>query len=251
MSLLETWSVGSHTAEDLNGETLTYPTYRKGSGPGVIVIHEIPGMTPPVIGFAEELVDAGYTVVMPLLFGRPEVPDNAVAVATTIRKLCVSREMSLFAKGSTQPVAGWLRSLAGELHHELGGAGVGALGMCFTGGFALAMMVDDSLAAPVLCQPSAPFPVTPGRGADINLSPADLTRVKERAAAGCEVLGVRYAKDPATGTRFETLTRELGEAFLKVELPGRKHSTVTRHRSQEAVDRILGFFSEKLAPAPS
>ena len=48
----------------------------------------------------------------------------------------------------TTPVAGWLRSLARELHDELGGPGVGALGMCFTGGFALAMMVDTSVVAP-------------------------------------------------------------------------------------------------------
>ena len=78
--------------------------------------------------------------------------------------------------------------------------------MCFTGGFALAMMVDDSVAAPVLAQPSLPFPVGKARGADLNLSPADLAKVKERAAAGCQVLGLRYTGDMAVGTRFDTLT---------------------------------------------
>lgn len=247
MPLLDTWAQGEHTAESLDGESLTFPTYRKGSGPGVIVIHEIPGLTPDVIAFAEDVVAAGFTVVMPHLFGTPERNDSPLAIASTMRQICVRRELSMLATGQTQPVAGWLRSLARRLHGELGGPGVGALGMCFTGGFALAMMVDDSLAAPVLCQPSAPFPVGKARAADLNLSPADLDTVKQRAAAGCQVLGLRYDKDMATGTRFETLTREIGDAFIKVEFPGRKHSTVTRHRQQEAVDRIVAFFSEKLA----
>ena len=241
MSLLDTWARGQHTADGV-----THPTYRKGTGPGVIVIHEIPGMTPEVIGFAEEVVAAGFTVVLPHLFGEPEAPMNPVTLARSMTEVCVSREFTKLATGQTTPVAGWLRSLARELHDELGGPGVGALGMCFTGGFALAMMVDPAIAAPVLAQPSAPFAVTPGRSRDLNLSPADLDSVRQRAAAGCEVLGLRYRKDPAVGKRFETLTREIGDAFIRVELEGRGHSTVTAHRQQEAVDRVLGFFADKL-----
>ena len=118
--------------------------------------------------------------------------------------------------------------------------------MCFTGGFALAMMVDPSVAAPVLAQPSMPFAIGRKRAADLNLSPADLDAVKQRATAGCEVLGLRYRKDPATGTRFDTLTREIGDKFLRVEFEGKGHATVTLHRQQEGVDRVLAFFAEKL-----
>jgi hypothetical protein len=118
--------------------------------------------------------------------------------------------------------------------------------MCFTGGFALAMMVDTSVVAPVLAQPSTPFAVSPSRAADVNLSPGDLAAVKERAAAGCEVLGLRYRSDRAVGTRFETLSRELGDAFLRVEFDGKGHSTLTEHRQQEGVDRVLAFFAAKL-----
>ncbi len=242
MTLLDDWTQGEHTADGV-----THPTYRKGTGPGVVVIHEIPGLTPEVIGFAEEVVAAGFTVVLPHLFGKPEAPMSAGQIAKSLRQVCVSKEFTKLARGETTPVAGWLRSLARELHAELGGPGVGALGMCFTGGFALAMMVDPAVAAPVLAQPSSPFAVGRKRAADLNLSPADLTTVKERAAAGCEVLGLKYRKDPAVGTRFDTLTRELGGSFLRVEFEGRGHSTLTAHRQQEGVDRVLAFFREKLA----
>jgi len=241
MSLLDSWTPGAHAADGV-----THPTYRKGSGPGVVLIHEIPGITPEVIGFAEEVVAAGYTVVMPHLFGKPEVPMTTGSVLGTLRQICVSAEFTKLATGVTSPVAGWLRSLARELHAELGGPGVGALGMCFTGGFALAMMVDASVAAPVVAQPSIPFAIGKKRSADLNLSPDDLEAVRRRAAAGCEVLGLRYRNDAATGTRFDTLTREIGDRFLRVELEGKGHSTLTAHRQQEAVDRVRAFFAAKL-----
>jgi dienelactone hydrolase len=242
MDPLDTWTDGTHTADGI-----THPTYRKGTGPGVVLIHELPGMTPEVIAFADEVVGAGHTVVMPHLFGEPAAPVSVGRFLKVLPQVCVSREFTKLALNETTPVAGWLRSLARELHAELGGPGVGALGMCFTGGFALAMMVDDAVTAPVVCQPSAPFAIGKRRGADLNLSPADLQVVKRRAAAGCAVLGLRYRNDAATGTRFDTLHRELGDNFIAVEFEGKGHSVLTEHRQQEAVDRVLAFFSERLS----
>jgi hypothetical protein len=118
--------------------------------------------------------------------------------------------------------------------------------MCFTGGFALGMMATGPVVAPVLSQPSLPFPVTPRLRGDLNLSPADLGTVKEKVAGGCQVLGLRYKGDPAVGTRFDTLRRELGDGFLAVELSGKGHSVVTEHRDEDAVQRVLAFFTEKL-----
>jgi dienelactone hydrolase len=242
MDPLDTWTHGIHTADGI-----THPTYRKGTGPGVVLIHELPGMTPEVIAFADEVVGAGHTVVMPHLFGEPAAPVSVGRFLKVLPQVCVSREFTKLALNETTPVAGWLRSLARELHAELGGPGVGALGMCFTGGFALAMMVDDAVTAPVVCQPSAPFAIGKRRGADLNLSPADLQVVKRRAAAGCAVLCLRYRNDAATGTRFDTLHRELGDNFIAVEFEGKGHSVLTEHRQQEAVDRVLVFFSERLS----
>ncbi len=235
------WTLGSHTHDGVS-----HATYRQGAGPGVIVIHEIPGITPEVAGFGQEVVDAGYTVVMPSLFGKDGAKMSGRAVGGTLRQVCVSREFTKLRTGETTPVAGWLRSLARDLHEELGGPGVGALGMCFTGGFALAMMVDAPVTAPVLCQPSAPFAIGKKRGADLNLSPGDLDIVKGKCSAGQQVLGLRYRRDAAVGSRFDTLTQEIGDAFIRVEFEGKGHSTVTEHRQQAGVDAVLSFFADNL-----
>ena len=244
MDVLDGWALGQHT--EPSALVPTHPTYRRGTGPGVVVIAEIPGITPEVVGFAEEVVAQGFTVVLPHLFGDVPSASGPVAAVRTLAGLCVNREFTKLRVGETSPVATWLRSLARSLHAELGGPGVGAVGMCFTGGFALAMMVDDAVAAPVVAQPSLPFAVSRSRAADLNLSPDDLAVVRRRAAAGCSVLGVKYADDRAVGTRFETLTAELGDAFIRVELPGRQHSTLTAQRQQVAVDRVLAFLRERL-----
>jgi dienelactone hydrolase len=243
VSVLEGWTRAEFTADGA-----THPTYRRGSGAGVIVVHELPGITPQVITFAEEVVDAGFTVVMPNLFGTSGEPLSFGALAATLPRVCVNREFNKLAVGRTSPVATWLRALARDLHAELGGPGVGALGMCFTGGFASAMMVDEAVAAPVVAQPSLPFPIGRTRADDLSLSPADLAAVKTRAADGCQVLGLRYAGDPATGTRFDRLDREIGAAFVRVDLEGKGHATLTAHRQQRAVDRVLQFFGDRLKP---
>lgn len=242
MSALAGWDESTFTA---GGTTL--PTYRKGTGPGVVVIHEIPAITPKVLAFGEDVVASGFTVVMPSLLGTtPGKPPGVGNFVKSIGRVCISSEFSSWALNKTSPVTVWLKALAKELHDELGGPGVGAVGMCYSGGFALAMMVDGHVAAPVLSQPSMPFARSAKHKADLNLSPADLTAVKERVAAGCQVLGLRYADDPMVGTRFDTLRRELGDGFLAVELPGKQHSVLTEHRDDASVERVLAFFHERL-----
>ncbi|MDO5699508.1 MAG: dienelactone hydrolase family protein [Dermatophilus congolensis] len=235
------WTRTSHTAD-----SKTHDIYRKGVGPGVVLIHEAPGLTTAVIEFAEKVVAAGYTVVMPHLFGKVGRSGSLAETLDLVPRMCVSREFTVIALRRSPPMAVWLRSLARELHDEVGGPGVGAIGMCFTGGFALAMMVDAPVEAPVVAQPAMPAPLGARRKADIGLSDRDLEAVKRRAAAGCPVLGLKYADDPSVGTRFDTLRRELGDAFIAVELPGKGHSTLTDGRSDMAVDRVLSFFAERL-----
>lgn len=241
MSLLADWTTGEHVADGIS-----HDTYRRGSGPGIVVIHESPGLTPEVIEFGDELVAAGFTVVLPHLFGSAHAPPRTWEAARVIPRLCVTREFTMFATGVTAPLAEWLRSLARELHESAGGPGVGAVGMCVTGGFALAMMVEPVVVAPVVAQPATPLPIGARRAADLNLSPDDLAVVRRRVAAGCPVLGVRYHDDWITGTRFETLRRELGDGFISVELAGLGHATLTDHKHRVAVVRVVDFFRERL-----
>ncbi|MCX6535462.1 MAG: dienelactone hydrolase family protein [Actinobacteria bacterium] len=228
---------------------VTHETFRKGNGPAVIIVHEIPGITPAVEKFANEVVDAGFTVVMPLLVGTTGVAPSGKYMASSMLKVCISREFTTMAVGQTSPVVSWLRALAKQLHDELGGKGVGAIGMCFSGGFALGMMVDDIVVAPVLSQPSLPFAVSVKRSADLGLSPQDATRVAQRASEGCQVLGLRFTGDKRVGTRFAELHKLLGDAFIAVEFESTKksdHSVLTEQHKELGVQRVIEFLKLKL-----
>jgi dienelactone hydrolase len=251
------------TSFTANGRTRT--VFRKGTGPAVIVMAEIPGITPKVADFARKVVDQGLTAVMPHLFGEPGRPSSVGYSISSIAPACVSREFAVWATNKTSPITEWLRALARDEHARCGGPGVGAVGMCFTGGFALAMMVDDSVMAPVLSQPSLPFPVTKKHRRDVNLSPADLARVKQRAVDdGVCVLGLRFTGDKAVpAERFQRLRDELGDAVIGVEIdsspgnpwghPKSAHSVLTEHLvdepgqpTRDALDQVLTFFRDRL-----
>lgn len=247
MSELPGWDQSTFTAAGI-----THPVYRRGTGPGVVVVHEIPGITPAVLRFADQVVDAGFTVLLPSLVGTPGRAVSGGYMASSMAKVCVSREFTNWALQRTSPIIGWLRALARNLHDEVGGVGVGAVGMCFSGGFALAMMVDDIMVAPVLSQPSMPFATNKARGRDLNLSPDDALAVARRASEGCEVLGLRFTGDKLVGERFASLRELLGDAFIAVELPSsspRDHSVLTEQRDEGSVQRVLEFLRSKLSPA--
>jgi dienelactone hydrolase len=252
------------TKETFEADGKRRDIYRAGSGPAVIVMSEMPGITPLVAEFGRRVVAAGCTAVMPHLFGDPGRPISGSYLAKSFGPACISREFAAFALKKTSPITVWLRQLAKAEHERCGGPGVGAVGMCFTGGFALAMMVDDIMLAPVLSQPSQPFPLSKKFKADIGISDTDLTRVKERTAEGACLLGLRFTNDPFVfEARFDTLRRELGDAFIAVEIdsapgnphghPKAAHSVLTEHLqdregtpTRAALDQTLTFFREKL-----
>jgi dienelactone hydrolase len=252
---------------------------RKGSGPAVIVIAEMPGITPKVLEFADRVAALGCTAVLPRLFGEPGRDPHPKAhgtlptlgyFASSMLRACVSREFTVWATGKTSPVVDWLRALAAHEHGRCGGPGVGAVGMCFTGGYALAMATDDRLLVPVLSQPSMPLPVTRAQRHSIDIAPEDLAVVKNRCARdGLQVIGLRFRGDRfVPESRFRYLHRELGDAFLSVELddsaanpdavtgPTGPHSVLTEHLidqpgqpTRAALDLVLGLFRERLLTA--
>jgi dienelactone hydrolase len=242
----------------------TRRVYRRGSGPGVVVMHEIPGITPQVAQFARRVADEGFAVYLPHMFGVPSKPLSVPYVLGEMVRACISREFSVLAKNESSPITDWLRALCRHAHAECGGPGVGAIGMCLTGNFALSLMVDPCVMAPVLSQPSLPFGISAAHRAALHISPEDLAVVRKRAAQGCGVLAMRFSADPmCTGDRFDRLRDELGDAFEAIEIdsspgnphniPRSAHSVLTTdlvdeagHPTQAALHRVLDVFRERL-----
>ncbi len=243
----------------------TRDIYRKGSGPAVIVIEEMPGITPKVVEFAEKVQNLGLSVVIPQLFGDPGAPPSIGRFAKAFFPACISKEFNVLALKKTSPIVDWLRGLARSLHDECGGHGVGVVGMCFTGGFALAMMAGSPVIAPVMSQPSLPFAISAKAKSDLGLSDEELAVVKERCdKESLRVIGLRFTNDKAVPKeRFSRLKEELGDKFVAIEIdsspnnafgnPSTAHSCLTEHLVEEeghptldGLNIVLNLFREKL-----
>ena len=235
----------------------TRSVYRRGSGPAVIVIHETPGLHPLVIRFADRIVAAGMTVFLPVLFGEPGRPvTTGYALRIMLSNICIHREFNVWFAGKSSPIVEWLRALARKAHAECGGRGVGAIGMCFTGGFALAMMTEASVVAPVLAQPSLP-----AAAAGIDASPEEVACARRRFKnENLSMIGLRFKHDRLVpDARFDTYRREFGDKFEAIELeaadaapadlPLPPHSVLTIHMREDgptkaAERRVIAFFKE-------
>lgn len=238
-----------------------------GQGPAVIVMPEMPGISPHVARFARWVRDAGFTVYLPSLFGRDGAIPSAEEGAQIFQRACVSAEFRAFAADRASPVTQWLRALARLAHEECGGPGVGAIGMCFTGNFALSMMLEASVLAPVLAQPSLPL----DRPDAIESPPEETEQVRQRLEQeDLTVLAYRFEGDQfCQAQRFAAYRKALGDRFDGRVLPDSAanpdvppffeahvptpHSVVTVHLIDEegeptikARDEILSFLRNKL-----
>ncbi len=245
--------------------------YVAGSGPAVILMPEMPGISPDVARFARWVRDAGLTVYMPSLFGVDGAYPLAEAYETVVRRACVSAEFRAFAGGGTSPVVTWLRGLARLAHAERGGPGVGAVGLCFSGNFALTMALEPAVVAPVVNHPSLPLDDPCG----LEISDEDAAAVAERVARdGLKVLAYRFDNDRwCTGQRFAAYRALLGSAFDGRVLEGEcaqtnpppffrdvvgcAHSVVTAHLvdqdghpTVQARNEIIAFLTERLGARP-
>lgn len=254
----------------LDGTTRT--VYVAGRGPAVIVMAEMPGISPHVARFARWVRAKGLTVYMPSLFGRDGAYPEAEAGLAVLRRACVSAELRALAANASSPVTQWLRGLARAAHEACGGPGVGAIGMCFTGGFALSMMLEPAVLAPVLCQPSLPLD-DPGA---IQIAPDELATVRRRLEQeDLTVRAYRFEGDRhCTAQRFAAYAAGLGPRFEATVVPaaaanpapppffarivGCPHSVVTAHLIDEAGqptaaarDEILDFFATRLLGGPA
>lgn len=260
-----------YTCFDFDDGHWTRPVYRRAEGkkgPAVILIHEMPGLHPLVVRFADRVAAAGLTVFLPSLFGEPGRPVSIpYAVREIAKAICIRREFSVWATDRSSPIVDWLRALARKVHAECGGPGVGALGMCFTGNFALAMMTEPAVIAPVLAQPSLPLGPGAARKAAMGVSPQEVACAKRRFQdEDLSMIGLRFHGDPLVpAERFDTLKATFGDRFEAIELDPRDglpaygrppHAPLTGNLRDDDPDgptkraerRVIQFFSQRLLP---
>ena len=264
------------TQSEVTLDGITKLVHVAGSGPAVIVMTEMPGISPHVARFSRWVRDAGFSVYMPSLFGRDGVLVSADEGAAIFKRACISAEFRAFAGNESDvspsarkssPVTKWLRALARLAHTQCGGPGVGAIGMCWTGNFALSMMLEPAMLAPVVCQPSLPLD-NPGA---IEISADEIKIVRQRLEhEDLTVLAYRFQGDAfCKAERFAAYSEALGERFVARVLPDSAantdvppffakhiptpHSVVTAHLIDEtgqptlaARDQILAFFTQRL-----
>lgn len=202
---------------------ITHPVYTQGNGAAVVIMHELPGLTPECLDFARRIADAGYTVFLPLMFGQPNVPFSIPTTLGYAAQICISQEIYCFAKHRSSPITDWLRALCREAYDRCSQRGVGVVGMCLSGGFVLSMMADEVVMAPVISQPAHPFGLSAAHRAALGVSPDDLEKAKARAAQGIEPIAYRFTQDKVcTRARFETLKREFGDTIELHEIDSSK-----------------------------
>jgi dienelactone hydrolase len=259
-------------AREITLDSVTKRVYAAGHGPAIIVMAEMPGISPHVARFARWVRDAGFTVYMPSLFGRDGAVPDAGEGVKVFQRACMSAEFRALTANASSPVTQWLRALARLAHGECGGPGVGAIGMCFTGNFALTMMLEPAMLAPVLSQPSLPLKEPAG----LEIAPDDMSAVRERLdREDLTVLAYRFEGDQiCRAERFAAYAQALGDRFIPRTLPDSAankdvapffaryvpypHSVVTQHLIDQAGeptiaarDEILAFFTQRLAPEHS
>ncbi len=256
------------THREITLDGITKKVYVAGNGPAVIVMTEMPGISPHVARFSRWVRDAGLTVYMPSLFGQDGTVPSAKEGRTVFRRACVSAEFRVLAStNESSPVTEWLRALAKLAHQECGGRGVGAIGMCFTGNFALSMMLEPAMLAPVLSQPTLPLDDL----AAIGIPPKELETVRMRLEReDLKVFAYRFEGDKfCKAERFAAYKEALGDRFVGRVIPDSAantsvppffeehvacpHSVVTVHLIDEAGeptiaarDEILSFFVQSL-----
>jgi dienelactone hydrolase len=229
--------------------------FTRGTGPGVLIMHELPGLVTQCVRLADYIAARGFTVFLPLLFGDPNIPFSRARAVMNAAKLCISREIALFAENADSPVTTWLRGLAVEIRrHCPDGRGVGVIGLCLTGGFAINLMVEDVVLAPVASEPALPLTWLGASKGALGVAPETLRAAVERAATGVPLRCLRFKGDGMSPPeKLERLQREFRSSLQADEIPGSHHSVLTidlvedpAHPTFQARDRVVDFLRTRL-----
>jgi dienelactone hydrolase len=233
------------------GKRIKHDVYSRGEGAPVVIIQELHGIGVETLQLADHLVAAGFQVVLPHLFGplgRTQMMRNLARV------FCMRREFRLFRSNQASPIVDWLKSLCSHVRDTSEAKGVGVIGMCLTGNFAISLMADDSVLAAVASQPSLPLL----KQTELHMSAQDVQDVKQRIDLVGPMMTLRFEGDKlCTAEKFGCID----EAFNKLDneriqirtLPGNGHSVLTRdfvdqagHPTREALDEVIAYFSRQL-----
>lgn len=248
----EGWTSYQMTAE-ARGQSLTREVFTRGSGPAIVLVHELPGLTPEALALGARLDAAGFSVHAPHLFGPV---GKTSMLGNTLRVLCLHREFALFAANRTSPVVDWLGALCRHVARD-SGAPVGVIGMCLTGNFAISLIAVEGVAAAVASQPSLPIFDSEA----LHMSPAELAASRDALDAKGPMLALRFAADPlCRAARFDAIARAFnddGERIAMQTLPGRGHAVLTAHfvdraghPTRAALDRVIAHFDARLRQNP-
>ena len=218
------------------------------SGPPVVLLHELPGLVTDDLQAGKRIAALGYTVVMPLFFGKAGLKASRATTTLNSIRVCDRGEFDCNGGTRSSPHLAWLRPLIRAVRARwTDGRGLGVIGMCLTGAFPVALLCESAVAAVVVCQPTLPVNVfsrlgwfTDGHA--LAISPADLENAKNQSDA--PILGVRYASDwRCPPERFERLTHEFGSRFYRMDLSGTGHSTLGHSFCPEAFDEVASFLA--------
>ena len=239
------------SASSHDGSAITHDVYRRGHGAPVVIIQELPGIGPETLRLADEFVARGFEVVLPHLFGPLERTSTG---GNLMRVFCMRREFHLFASHGSSPIVDWLRALCRATRAQGQHRGVGVIGMCLTGNFAISLMGDDSVLAAVSSQPSMPLM----KASELHMSADDIDTVRQHIERTAPMHTYRFAGDPlCNAAKFQAIDQAFNNdgttRIVTHTLPGKGHSVLTLdfvdevgHPTREALNDILAYFAAQL-----
>lgn len=248
---IDEFDKSTFTARLRNGASVSHAVYQRGDGPPVVLIQELPGIGQETLRLADRLVASGFSVTMPHLFG----PIGRTALlGNLVRVFCMRKEFTLFQANASSPVVDWLKALCQDVRTRSGVDGVGVIGMCLTGNFAMSLMADDSVLAAVASQPAMPV----GKSGALHMSPTEVEGARARIDATAPMMALRFAEDPGCNAqKFAAIDATFNDdGVVRVEntvLPGKGHSVLTvdfvdeeGHPTHEALQEVLAYFHAQL-----
>jgi len=126
---------------------------------GVILMHELPGLTDPAADFGVAMMKEGFDVHMPLFFGkyRQWTLGKRNPLPGVLRMLCIRREFTALAANQPSAITDWVRALARHVSATHEGEKVGVIGMCMSGGWVFSLALDFSVGAAIAGHTAMPF----------------------------------------------------------------------------------------------